>query len=182
MRAAPLSAAVLGALLGAACGGQAPAGTPVTFLDYTTELPSTWAPREASSSMRLGEYVAPAGADSVQVVVYYFGQGQGGSAQANIGRWTSQFSAPGGGPVEPSVERLGGTEFPTTLVTLEGNYTRTIGMGSQGMEPLEDHRLEAAVVETPRGNLYVQMFGPVEAVRERSQEFLGFVRGMGPGS
>ena len=166
----------------AGCGGTAPEGVPVTFLEYGAAVPATWVPREPSSTMRLAEYVVPAaGGDSVQVVVYHFGAGQGGSAEANIARWASQFTAPGGGPVHPAVEALDGATFPTTLVTLEGSYARSIGMGGQGAEPLPDHRLEAAVVETPQGNLYIQMFGPAGAVAAFSAEYLVFLRGIGEG-
>jgi hypothetical protein len=40
--------------------------------------------------------------------------------------------------------------------------------------------LIAAVVETPRGNLYVQLHGPSDLVRSKRGEFLAFVRTIRP--
>lgn len=72
-----------------------------TFLEYRTTVPTGWVAATPSSSMRLAEYRVPAatGTIPVEIVVYSFGPGQGGSPQANLARWKSQFSNPTGGPV-----------------------------------------------------------------------------------
>ena len=42
-------------------------------------------------------------AGDAEIVVFYFGRGQGGGVQENIDRWANQFRGPEGGPVEPIV-------------------------------------------------------------------------------
>jgi hypothetical protein len=162
----------------AACTG--PGGTAVTLLDYRANAPAHWRAHPPSSEMRLAEFFASDGADPAQVVVYYFGPGEGGSAAANIARWTSQFSAADGGPVTPRVNRTDGSAFTTTVAELEGRYDRGIGMGADGTTAKPDQTLVAAVVETPRGNVFVQLFGPTTEVTPQRDEFLGFVRSIRP--
>lgn len=171
----------------AACGGEgtrtadATPGDTLTLLDYTAVAPSSWEEREPSSGMRLAELVTDpeAGEEGPQVVVFYFGEGQGGSVEANIERWQSQFTAPGGGPVEPRVEMIDDATFPTTVARFEGAYDRGIGMGTGG-EPEPDQALDAAVVETPSGNFFVQIFGPRDAVAEEREAFERFVESIRP--
>jgi hypothetical protein len=150
-------------------------GVPVTLLDYEAIAPESFVARPASSSMRLAEWSVPSSTDgtSAEVIVYYFGEGQGGSAEANIARWTSQFTGTDGGAVSPRVGTLDGSAFTTTVAELEGAYARSVGMGGATAEP--DQALIAAVVETPSGNLFLQLFGDRAAVAEAREDFLGMV-------
>lgn len=155
----------------AAC--QAP-GQSVSLLDYQATVPSSWQTRTPSSSMRLAEYDVP-GSANAEVVVYYFGAGQGGNAEANIARWTAQFSDPSGGSLTPRVTTLADTPFTTTVAEFEGSYARGIGMGPGRAEAEPDQGLVAAVVETPAGNLFVQLFGDRAAVASARDDFLAVV-------
>jgi hypothetical protein len=168
---------VLVLLASAACSSG---GEPVTLLDYEATVPPSFVARAVSSSMRLAEWtVSRTDGTSAEVIVYYFGEGQGGSADANIARWSSQFTGPDGGPVTPRVGTLEGTEFLTTIAEYEGAYARSIGMGSAATaEP--DQALVAAVVETPRGNLFLQLFGDRAAVAETRADFLEMVGSIQP--
>ena len=167
------SLGVLILLASAACGSGG--GQPVTLLEYEATVPPSLVARPATSSMRLAEWsVSRTDGTSAEVIVYYFGEGQGGSADANIARWSSQFTGPDGGPVTPRVGTLDGTAFLTTIADYEGAYARSIGMGSPATaEP--DQALFAAVVETPRGNLFLQLFGDRVAVDETREDFLEMV-------
>jgi hypothetical protein len=171
--AAPAATLALIAFSACSNGG----GTAVTLLDYSASVPAGWEVRPPGNEMRLAEYTvrAPGGADSAEVVVYYFGEGQGGSVQANIDRWSSQFSLPDGGPVTPTTTKLDDASFPTTLVELEGNYGRGMGMGPGRESATAGQALDAAVVETPKGNLYIQLFGDTASVRGGRTAFLEFV-------
>lgn len=149
-------------------------GEPVALLDYQAAVPSSFVSRPASTSMRLAEWsVARTDGTSAEVIVYYFGEGQGGSAEANIARWSSQFTSADGGPVTPRVEMLEGTAFRTTVADFEGSYARAVGAMAAPAEP--DQALVAAVVETPRGNLFLQLFGDRAAVADVRADFLGMV-------
>jgi hypothetical protein len=177
-RTGAAAAAILAAALGgSSCSGSG-GGTAVTLLGYTASAPSSWQARPAANAMRLAEYTLPAstGAEPAELVVYYFGAGQGGSADANIARWTAQFVAPDGGPVRPAVSQLEGTMYVTTVAEFEGSYGRGMGMGPGRDEAKPDQALSAAIVETPLGNLFVQLFGPRAEVQAARADFVAFVR------
>lgn len=177
----PGTALFLAALAGTACGGGT-AGEPVTLLEYGAVRPERWKPRPPANTMRLAEYVglAPEGEEPPEVVVYYFGPGQGGSAEANIARWGSQFTGTDGQDVEPRVTRLESVAFPTTVAEFEGTYARGIGMGPDREDAEAGQALVAAVVETPRGNLFIQLFGPLASVEAERDAFHDFVRSIAP--
>src|SRR5918912_2229477 len=57
-------------------------------------VPAGWIEEERTSSMRVAQYRLPKAAgdtEDASLVLYYFGQSQGGSAAANIERWIGQF-------------------------------------------------------------------------------------------
>lgn len=142
-------------------------------------MPADWQALPVASSFRVAQYRAPAasGASDAEVVVFYFGPGQGGSVAANIARWASQFSAADGRPVEPRVQALQVDGLPATLVELNGSYARQIGM-SAGAPSRPGQTLLAAVIETPHGNLTFQLHGDQATVAARRQGFERMVRGL----
>jgi hypothetical protein len=152
-------------------------GQSVSFLDMTSEVPADWIASEPSSGMRLLQFTVPAAdeAGAAELVVYYFGPGQGGSLDANVSRWASQFSS-GDGPVEPVITPLTGN-LPATLVELTGSYARGVGVGPVG-DALPNRTLLAGVVETPRGNLYPQLYGPSDVVAKHKTDFVSFITGI----
>jgi hypothetical protein len=182
---AALAAGAIVVACGSANGndGAPPAdGTPVALLNYVTTAPEHWQSRQPSSTMRLVEYTVPVGdvaAEAVEVIVYFFGPGQGGSVEANAERWKAQFFDQAGNHPEPAVDRLSDTAFPTSVVELRGSYARGIGMGGDTPgEAKPGQALIAVVVETPTGNLYAQMYGPEAGVLDQKDAFLAFIRGI----
>jgi hypothetical protein len=156
------------------------AGATATFLDYRTTVPAAWTVASPSSSMRLAEYRVPGadGAAPVEIVVYFFGAGQGGSPAANLARWKSQFSNPDGSPVAEVVRRDSTGAFPLTIAEYRGTYARGVGMGSSASDARPGHMLIAVVAETPRGTLFFQCFGPMAAVEAQRETYLQFVKGL----
>ena len=156
---------------------ELPAQT-VAFLGYETLVPSGWSARTPSSSMRLAEYTAPARGDTAgaEIIVYFFGAGQGGSVDANLARWKSQFSNPDGAPVSERVVRDSTGAFPLTIASYRGTYARGIGAGSTPEKARPNHGLIAVVAETPKGTLFFQMFGPITSVDAQRDAYLAFIK------
>ena len=149
----------------------------ITFLDLTGKLPAGWIEETPSSSMRLAQLRVP-GDDSTgdaNLVVYYFGQGQGGTAEANIARWQSQFTDAGGKAVEPTVTAISVNAMPVTVVELEGSYARGTGVGPAG-SAAPDQILLASIVESARGNVFIQLHGPAAAVAGQREAYMDFIR------
>ena len=160
--------------------GAAPASTnaQATFLDYHTTVPTGWTARTPSSSMRLAEYATPTvDAGMAEVVVYYFGKGQGGSVDANLERWKSQFTNPTGGPVAETITHPAGA-IPMTVAEYRGTYARGTGAGSDASSARANRMLIAVVAETPRGTLFFQCFGPIVAVEAQRAAYLQFAQGL----
>lgn len=148
------------------------------FRDYGAPLPATWLSQPPSSSMRIAQYKVPAvrSAGEGELVVFYFGKGQGGPVDANIDRWTSQFTGNGGKPVKPTIVKFRVAGLAVTTVELFGNYARGVGMGPQGAGK-PNQTLLVAVIETPEGNLTFQLHGGKETVDANRKAFEGLVKG-----
>jgi hypothetical protein len=172
---------VLAVTLGISSSALAQATT-VSLLEYRTTVPKGWTSRTPSSSARLAEYTAEGG---VEVVAYFFGKGQGGNVQANLTRWKGQFSTPDGSAVPETITRDSSGTFPITFAEYHGTYRRGVGAGSPD-SVRTGQALVAAIAETPRGMMFIQMFGPSALVVAQRDAFMKFVRGLkdasGPGT
>ena len=177
-RAVYTASAVMGTLLFASSGIAQ--GTSATYLDYNTIAPATWTTRAPASSMRLAEFTTPgvAGKAGAEVIVYFFGKGAGGSPDANLNRWKSQFSNPSGAPVVERISVDSKGPFPLTIAEYEGTYARGIGAGSEPEQARPEHMLVAVVTETPHGTIFFQLFGPIQSVEAQKAAYLQFVRGL----
>ena len=146
-----------------------------------SQVPPAWTPMQPSSAMRFAQFTVPAaaGADAGEVAAFYFSPGDGGSHEANIKMWTSQFASADGKPVAPkiSTEKSGDTEV--TLVELQGTYARGAGMGkADAAKP--DQTLLIAMVETSAGRITLQIYGPSKTVSAQRDNFLKLAKGFRP--
>jgi hypothetical protein len=174
--------ALVATLLCGALAGHVRAQAAATFLGYKTTVPAGWVSSTPSSSMRLAEYkvAGAAGSVPVEVVVYFFGPGQGGSPEANLERWKSQFTNPAGGAVQEVVTRETVRGMAYTVAEYRGTYARGVGMGSSADAARPGHILLAVVAETPKGTLFFQCFGPAAAVEQQRAAYLAFAKGLTP--
>lgn len=170
-------AAALGTIvvaLGVAVQAQA---ADFSALGYAAPIPNAWLAQPPSSRYRLAQYRVPGRGGDAEVVVYYFGQAQGGSVAANIQRWSSQFTAADGRPVVPKTSVLKVADLAVTLVELNGSYARGVGTGPQG-QARADQTLLVAIVPTAAGNITMQLHGPHATVAAHRRQFDAMVRGL----
>jgi hypothetical protein len=167
-------------MAGASIAWCVQAGERVALLRYSAPVPAHWQPQHPSSNFRLAQFRVPAaaGATDGEVVVFHFGAGQGGSAAANIARWSSQFTGLDGLPVQPKVETLRVGGLPATLAELSGTYVRALA--GVAAAPRGDQTLLAAVVEAPEGNVIFQLHGDRTTVAANRAAFLEMVKGWKP--
>lgn len=146
-----------------------------------SQIPAAWMATQPTSSMRIAQFALPPaeGAEEGELAVFYFPTGQGGSHEANITRWASQFTSDDGKPVEPkiSTEKSGDTEI--SLVELNGTYARGVGMGPTG-DAKPDQSLLVAMVETKVGRITLQMYGPAKTVAVHKDGFIKFSKNFRP--
>lgn len=149
----------------------------VGFLGLKSSVPGNWQSIAPSSNMRLAQYAIP-GELNAEMIVYYFGPTQGGTAEANINRWVSQFRTVSDQPVKPLISNFKTTGgFDVTWVELQGEYARGVGSGPVGKFQ-SNQKLIAAITRTHKGNLYIQLHGDVEVVNHHQDDFLIFVKGL----
>jgi hypothetical protein len=140
-------------------------------------VPAGWVEEERTSSMRVAQYRLPKAAtdtEDASLVLYYFGQGQGGSASANVERWVGQMKqAEGSSPKQESLEVNG---LKVTTVDVAGTYVAETAPGSGTFNNKPGYRLRAAVVETPNGSYYVKLVGPEKTVTQWNESFLNYLK------
>ncbi len=133
------------------------------------DLPAGWTSVPPASSMRLAQATIAGPGGPAELGVFYFGPGQGGSADANIERWTGQIS--GGKPERGSFTANG---LKITWVDARGTLQAvSMGMGPSSAQP--DSRLLGAVVEGPGGPWFFKATGPEATLGPQREAFLGML-------
>lgn len=148
---------------------------------FASPIPVTWVASAPSSSMRVAQYAIPAAkvTDAGELAVFFFPPNQGGSRDANIQRWTSQFTGANGQAVVPKVSTESNGGLQVTLVELQGTYARGVGMGpTGGAKP--NQTLLVAMVETAVGRITLQMYGPSKTISAQRGNFMTLAKGFRP--
>ena len=136
--------------------------------------PATWKP-DAARPMRIATYlIAPAkgDSDSAECGVFYFGEGQGGSVDANIDRWVGQFEG-AKAPVRKK-EKLAG--FDVTTVEVDGTFASSMGGPMGPKTPKAGFKLLGAIVEGPKGNVFFKLTGPAKTVEASRADFMKMLK------
>lgn len=150
----------------------AAADGPKTFKvsEFTFERPESWQWIEVASSMRKAQLKVEDAAkkETAEVVFFYFGEGGGGSTQANIDRWLSQFAEPKD-KLKSKVESVtvGGRKI--TYVQAEGTYQS--GMPGGPKTPLANSMLVGGIIEGEQGSVFVRLTGPAALAKSAQADF-----------
>jgi hypothetical protein len=149
--------------------------------DLHYKIPDGWVSAQPSSKMRVAQFKLPkADGDNEdgELVLYYFGANQGGSAEANIDRWISQIQQADGSSSKDKArtESLTVNGLKITTVDVAGRYTAEMAPGSGKFYDNANYRLRAAVIETAKGNYFVKLVGPARTVGRWEQSFTDFVK------
>ena len=153
------------------------AGGEKTVGPFKVVVPAGWIEQAPASSMRKAQFSLPKAegdTEDGELVAFYFGQGQGGSVEANIDRWIGQISQPDGSSskekAKTSSREVAGMKV--TLVDVSGTYSNTM-MGSPSPRP--GYRMLAAVIETGEGPWFFKLVGPEKTIVKWSGSFDQFV-------
>jgi hypothetical protein len=146
-------------------------GTGEAGLAWT--VPEGWISETPSSAMRRAQYRIPGAAGDGELVVFYFGPGQGGDAMSNAVRWANQFGQPDGRPSEEALktERIMVGDIPVLLTEIVGTYSGGMTMmGGQSAE-LDNHMLLGAVAEGGDANWFFKCTGPAATLTAEREAF-----------
>jgi hypothetical protein len=146
-------------------------------------VPGDWTRVPAPSDMRAAQFRVPrAGSDAEdgELVLFFFGKGQGGSAEQNVDRWTGQFSQPDGKPSKDAavvtIRTVNGLK--QTSVDVGGTY-KPAPMGGAGGPEKSGWRLLAAVVEGDGGPWFWRLTGPDATVAAAKPQFEALLASLG---
>ncbi len=137
--------------------------------------PSDWVRVPAPSDMRAAQFRIPkAGADpdDAEAVLFFFGEGKGGSAQDNLDRWYGQMTQPDGKPSKDAgtvtIKTINGVKV--TALDLPGTYK---GMPTPGTPATSrsGYRLLAAIIEAKGGPWFFRIVGPDATVKASKPAF-----------
>ena len=144
-------------------------------------VPDGWVEEERTSSMRVAQYRLPKAegdTEDASLVLYYFGQGQGGTTAANMERWVGQMKQEDGSASKDKAkeENFEANGLKVATVDISGTYVAETAPGSGTLLNKPGYRLRAAVVETPKGSYYVKLVGPVKTVTHWNDSFISYLR------
>jgi len=109
--------------------------------------------------------------------------GAGGSIDANIDRWASQFKQTDGEDTRQKATKVTEetiAEQDVTIVSITGTYLdRPIPIRPQQMTQREGYRMLSAIIETENlGNYFIKFYGPKKTVDSNEKAFMEMVKSM----
>jgi hypothetical protein len=159
----------------------AAAGTPVTIDGLTSTAPASWK-EGPSTQMRFKQFTIPAAPGDkhdAELVVFFFGAGQGGGTDANLTRWKGMFEPPAGKKIEDvaKTETIKVSGVDVTLLDIKGTYKfKPMPMAPQE-ELRPDHRMIGVVFASPQGPYFMRFVGPEKTIAKNKKDFDKWLRG-----
>lgn len=147
--------------------------------------PESWVEEAPSSGMRRAQYRVPGAGGDAECIVYYFGPGQGGGAEANAQRWAEQFKQPDGRSWTEvtKMTEIRPNGVATLLVEVTGTYSGGMGPGGMtGGAEKPNQMLLGAIAAGPDANWFFKLTGPEATVRAQQPSFLALVNSLKVGS
>jgi hypothetical protein len=143
-----------------------------------SKTPADWEQKPTTNQMRAYQFTLPNAKDnkaSAELIIFYFGQGGGGSAADNIKRWKGMMTAPEGKKIDDvaKVDKFKVGEVPVTYLDVEGTYLakeRPFDPNSK-VEKKPDYRLLGVVFESPKGPYFMRVTGPAKTIAEQKKAF-----------
>ena len=138
--------------------------------EFTFSRPASWEWVEVFVPMRKAQLKVTDSKTKnfADVIFFYFGPGDGGGVKANVNRWFGQFKEPRD-KIKAKTEETTIGNHKVTYVEAEGTYQS--GMPGGTMTPKPNYALTGAIIESPKGSVFVRMTGPQGLVKASSAEF-----------
>jgi hypothetical protein len=136
---------------------------------FTMSKPRAWVTKPTTSKMRVTSFTM----GEAELVVYYFGEGGAGSADANIDRWLGQITQPDGRPTRDvaTIEHSKVAGQDLTIVSVSGHYHAAAMPGADEIIDKDDQALLAAIVMSPHGPYFFKLLGPKATVDAQAASF-----------
>jgi hypothetical protein len=160
----------LGVLLGL---GAVTAAAPAHAQGVVWTAPASWKSETPSSAMRRAQYRIGGPGGEAECVVFYFGPGQGGDADANVARWAGQFR--GADAKAPRRREIKVGDLSIVMVEIAGTYVGGMGGTAAGPER-PDSMLLGAIVPGGDANWFFRAVGPRATLESQRAAFERMIR------
>lgn len=143
----------------------------------TFDIPEGWIQEEPESKMRLAQMSLPGNDGPALLTVFSFGQGKGGSIQANIDRWVNQFKKPDNPKSSPEVDinKTNKEDLTITIVKTTGTFSASTMGPMGGSEPQANQALFGLIVEGGgKGNVFIKVTGPEKTIEAQTPNLEAF--------
>jgi len=160
------------------------ATTPKSAGALQFSVPEGWIVQIPSSPMRKAQFQLPkesGDAEDASLVLYYFG-GEGGTKEANLERWASQFVQPDGRSshdvLVTSTRKVNGMDV--TEASISGTMDAEMMPGQGDRVRRENWSMLAAIVDAPEGPYFAKLTGPSATVTRWESSFRAWVSSLQP--
>jgi hypothetical protein len=160
-------------------------GTVVTIDGLKSAVPGDWKTEEPTSRMRAYQFKLPRAADDKydgEMAIFFFGPGQGGSAEENIKRWKGFFLPPQGKNIDDvaKVSKLKVGAVDVHYLDVQGTYKfKERPFDPNAKEELRpDWRMLGVVFESKNGPYFMRLAGPAKTVAHHKKGFDDWLQGL----
>jgi hypothetical protein len=158
-------------------------GTEVKIDGLKSRTPADWVAEKSSNRFRAFQFKVPhaeGDKNDAQVVVFFFGEGSGGSAEDNVKRWKGMFEAPEGKTIEDvsKVEKMKVSGVNLTYLDVQGTYLDKFPPFDPRAKTTRrpDYRMLGVVFESPNGPYFIRLTGPARTVAQHKKGFDEWLR------
>ena len=157
-----------------------PPGTGTGETGLVWDAPADWISETPSSSMRRAQYQVPGPGGDGELVIFYFGPGQGGDAMSNAVRWANQFAQPDGQASADVMknEEIRVGDVPVLLTEVTGTYSGGMTMMGGQSANLENHMLLGAIAQGGDANWFFKLTGPAATLEPQRDAFRGMIESL----
>jgi hypothetical protein len=161
-------------------------GTKVTLDGLTSVAPAEWKeekPPEISRKFRVKQFRLPkveGDKYDAEMIIFYFGQGAGGSAEDNVKRWKGLFNPPKGKKIADvaKVTNFKVGKAAVTYLDVSGTYkyNKAPFAPNSKTELRPDSRMIGVVFESEKGPYFFRLVGPAKTVAQYKKGFDTFLK------
>jgi hypothetical protein len=158
-------------------------GTETEIDGLKSHIPAAWKAQSPSGQERVYQFIIPKSEgdkDDAQLIVFFFGAGQGGGIEANIQRWKNMVK-PAEGAKESDTYKTTESKVGDVKVTMfEANGTYMFKKRAfdpnEKPEPRPDYRMVAVIFESKNGPYYFRMYGPQKTMEANKKGFEDWIK------
>jgi len=146
-------------------------GTTVTLGALKSQTPGDWTSQAPANKFRAYQFKVGDG----ELVIFFFGEGSGGSTDANIKRWKDQFQAPEGKTIDDvsKVEKVKLDKAALTYLDIQGTflYKNPPFDPNAKTERRPHYRRFGVVFDTEGGPYFITLTGPEKTMEQSKKSF-----------